>query len=63
MGNNIRSSSRPKVSIPMPPPDDGRSPSSVDRGLGRDDRTPRPCAGPDIAVMGTVEVMLRTAAK
>ena len=71
MGNNIRSSSRPKAlapSIPMPPRGgrDGRSPSQRGsvlssgrgRGLGRDDEEDATtCAGPDIAAMGTVEVI------
>ena len=72
MGNNIRSSSRPKAlapSIPMPPLADAMDAVhlSVDRFcllagvealaemMWR--RTPRPCAGPDIAAMGTVEVI------
>ena len=59
MGNNIRSSSRPKAlapSIPMPPLADAMDAVhlSVDRfcllaGVEALARSPRPCAGPDIA--------------
>ena len=71
MGNNIRSASRPKAlapSIPMPPLADAMDAVhlSVDRfcllagveALAEMmEEDPRPCAGPDIAAMGTVEVI------
>ena len=72
MGNNIRSSSRPKAlapSIPMPPLADAMDAVhlSVDRfcllagvealaEMMQEDATSE-CAGPDMAAMGTVEVI------
>ena len=73
MGNNIRSSSRPKAlapSIPMPPLADAMDAVhlSVDRfcllagvealaEMMEEDAT-RPCAGPDIAAMGPSRLSL-----